>query len=172
MTIELFQCPNIPGNLSLTKNSCAAQWQKALTTKPEKGGSLYECRGCELGAKHAGVENVTFRKPSSIDRICTRCHKPTSKFLYKRICISCYNRGLEVLKGKNARGTRPVKHGDLVAIRLAYIVKGVTMVVLIENVTSRLEAEMAVIKSSSESVVFVHSVDVVKSQQVSLFGGI
>jgi len=168
--LKMFTCPNLPGNLRLTANSCSTQWKKASEQKPGKGCPLFECRGCEIGAKNSGVLHPEeLRKPCEIDRICLNCHKPASSLVYKRLCISCYNRVLEVVKGVNAKGTKPVKHGPVFTVRIAYLVNGKRKERVIERVSSLLEAELSIVKSYDEKVSFMRSVDGLISDQYSMF---
>ena len=169
MQMELFTCPSIPGNLRLTAISCSNQWKRSAEKKPGKGEVLFECRGCEIGAKNSGESFVSdLRKPSEVDRICCRCHRHAKNFVYKRLCISCYNRGLEVLKGVNAKGSKPVKHGPVFSQKIAYIVKGCRIEKVIDKVSSALEAELAVIRENSSRVSFVRSV-AAQNRQYSIF---
>jgi len=171
MTLQMFTCPNISGNLRLTTNSCSAQWGKAAEKKPEKGDFLFECRGCEIGAINSGViDTSNLRKPGEIDRMCCRCHRGAKNFVYKRLCISCYNRGLEVIKGVNAKGSKPVKHGPVFSVKVAYLLKGRRVEQVIDRVSSVLEAELAVIRECGTRISFVRSAARMMSNQNSLFG--
>jgi len=105
MNIELFTCPNQPGGLRLTAGSCAASYQRGKRAEPWDGA--HRCRGCEIGARHAEevVEPVIAAKP------CRLCHNVDggAKVVYGCMCISCYNRLTEALKGRNAKGRKPQK---------------------------------------------------------------
>lgn len=40
---------------------------------------------------------------------CTKCNNTAFKLVFGRLCVSCYNRLIEALKGANARGQEPKK---------------------------------------------------------------
>lgn len=91
-----FNCERLSG--TMTDCSCAAQFRK------HKGGSS-KCSDCETGALHAG-ERIVHALP---ERFCPRCGGTDKRLIYGNICISCYNRGRELMAGKNAKGAFP-KH--------------------------------------------------------------
>ena len=100
-----FQCPTQPGSLILSPKSCADMYQRGK--RAEKWETAHHCRGCPIGAKHAG-ESVPVLAPTSTER-CTHCGETAFKLVYGRLCVSCYNRLAEALTGKNARGKVPKK---------------------------------------------------------------
>lgn len=108
--IELFECSRHPGGLRLTKNACAAGWLRA---KKEREGC---CFGCPIGGELNGVK-VEPAKPTVMFE-CLRCGKSAKRMVYGRLCVSCCNRQYEILRGKNAKGSVPVKM-RLVVVRLA-----------------------------------------------------
>jgi hypothetical protein len=88
-------------------------WSAANQPKPpDPWTGLASCRGCPLGESHA-----TGRPPDpfaavreSLRMTCSRCNKKSEWIVRPATlgyCLSCYNRNLEALKGKNAKGTRP-----------------------------------------------------------------
>ena len=91
---KYFDCDRLSG--TMTDVSCAAQFKK------HKGGTS-KCSECEIGAFHAG-EQIVHGLP---ERFCPRCGGTDKRLIYGNICISCYNRGREVLAGKNAKGAFP-----------------------------------------------------------------
>lgn len=115
--VELFVCPGQPGELRLTASSCATNYRRAKHAEPWE--SVYHCRGCETGARHAG-ETVAAVQPSRVCRIC-RKKCSTTKTVHSVLCISCYNRLAEAFKERNAKGRTPQKLagtrvGDLVVV--------------------------------------------------------
>ncbi|KFG67127.1 hypothetical protein JH26_23815 [Microvirga sp. BSC39] len=42
-------------------------------------------------------------------KICGRCHRSATRLIRKHLCFSCFNREREVIKGRNAKGTKPLK---------------------------------------------------------------
>lgn len=117
---DLFLCPRQPGGLRLSPSSCAGLYRKSKTA--EVWQTAHTCRGCELGAGHAGeavVRPVVFAA-----RQCATCGSPSMRMIMGMMCISCYNRMAEALKRCNARGRvptkwRPVDAHGLVDVRRA-----------------------------------------------------
>lgn len=108
---DFFQCPRQPGGLSLSVDSCAAQWERTRYANNP-------CTNCPIGACHAG-------KPQQLEpnfkhtKICARCLKTANRLLNGAICPSCYNRELELLKGCNAKGGQPKRAKPLHSIGLS-----------------------------------------------------
>lgn len=100
--MELFTCPNHPGNLRLTREACAKQYQAGKKTKP--WDRLYLCKGCALGAEHAG-EAPAPAQPK--ERECLRCGATGRRLVRNQICVSCYNRERELLTGRYRRRSPP-----------------------------------------------------------------
>ena len=109
---EMFACPRLSA-LQLTRGGCARRWEAAQERRPAPWDSLHPCLTCPTGAAHAGRPGEgCFAPAETLQGICTRCARSTSRGLSGRMvndrfCISCYNRDLEVKKGRNAKGTRP-----------------------------------------------------------------
>jgi hypothetical protein len=70
--------------------------------------SLDTCRSCAIGAAHAGGTHVAYSRIFGAS-ICPRCRKGATRMIGGRVCVSCYNRGRELAKGRNGRGNRPVE---------------------------------------------------------------
>lgn len=103
MSILMFACQRQPGNLKLTKTSCAALWRRGLL--PDSDETIaWHCRGCEVGARHAGAAD----KPVPRARRCSRCGDGGIKIVGGIICVSCYNRQAEFAKGCNGKGKAPI----------------------------------------------------------------
>lgn len=101
--IELVECP--PYRMQLLPSRCANQWQSVAGKPRHTLERLQHCSGCPIGAERAGVR----LEPTPLPRFCCRCLTLSPRLIGKRLCPSCYNRGLELEKGRNARGTAPVK---------------------------------------------------------------
>ena len=87
----VFDCERL--RASLTPSACAANFIKVR---------CLSCVDCAVGRDHAdGVELYSVRAPT-----CLRCDRRVHR-LVRDLCISCYNRELEVLRGINARGSFP-----------------------------------------------------------------
>ncbi len=171
-----FACPNHSGGLTLTPSACAGMWQRARQLRHESYNPVEACCGCRIGAGHAGFEDAPEeRKTGLIDHICTRCHRPATRFVYGRICISCYNRGREVIKGRNARGTAPKFLPPLISASVDYLVEGKKQHVTLEQVTDLMEARLSLVRKSSKVLALVRSVKTSESlplNQSDLFNGL
>lgn len=102
MSCELFECPRHTGHLRLSPAACAQNWRRAKKAAP--WDALRVCRGCEIGAGHAG-EAPTPAAPT--DRECLRCGATDKRLVRDQICISCYNRERELLTGRYRRQAPP-----------------------------------------------------------------
>jgi hypothetical protein len=107
VSVETFICERHLGGLTLTPNGCAGLWRRAMKSKGEYSAAVRPCVGCLTGAENAGEVNRYVRLPDSLDKVCVRCLRGATKMVYGKLCISCYNRQREVLKGRNARGGVP-----------------------------------------------------------------
>lgn len=103
---ELFDCPR-RSTLRLTASACAGMWRQAKRMASGSLSPVAKCKGCPIGAGHAGEPVGESRAVDQLDRRCARCHRPASKLVYGTICVSCANRQYEYLKGRNRRGNRP-----------------------------------------------------------------
>jgi len=108
--LELFTCPNQPGNLRLTVTGCATMFKRAQKADLEFELSLIPCRECETGSKNANVKVTPL-----FHRMCVRCerHEVGIRLLSGLLCVSCWNRQSEVLKGRNGRGQAPTRFKPL-----------------------------------------------------------
>jgi len=173
--IDLFTCPNHAGNLKISESSCASMWQRARTLRNESFNPVEACCGCRIGAKCAGFDDAPEeRKIGLIDHICTRCHRPATRFVYGRICISCYNRGREVLIGKNARGAVPKYLPPMINVSVSYQEDGVLQQVNMDQVIDETEARLSIVRKSSHVLAFVRSITsplMQAREQLDMFGG-
>ena len=87
-----FDCPALRATLSAA--NCADNW---------KHRRCLACNGCPIGAEHAG-ENPA--PPVRARLPCVRCGRSDLRLLSRCLCISCYNREREAVKGRNAKGIR------------------------------------------------------------------
>lgn len=149
----LFECPNYPGGLMITENSCAESWRMAKKNNER----MQICKGCLIGAKNAGEDASSSRKRSTIDCICGRCNRPATRFVYNRICISCANRGYEFIKNKNAKGKPPTRIPKLFQVVVLFLNQDGIHYQLFDYVASLEEAEIGVIKKSEGNVMFGRS---------------
>lgn len=97
-----FICTRLRSTLSTV--SCAARW----TAAPACSGST--CSGCPIGQQHAREQPSPGPLRQSRERLrsCLRCGRSDLRVVQSvGICISCYNRGAEWRKGRNAKGVPP-----------------------------------------------------------------
>ncbi len=99
-TIRLFRCE--VHHADLTPTACAARFRDA---KNPFRDDFSRCRYCPIGAAHAG-KPAEVKPPSD----CVRCGKWAPKLVRGLLCVPCYNRQLEVLRGKDRRGRSPHTH--------------------------------------------------------------
>lgn len=124
--VEYFGMPETPGvsyfrcdrlRAKLPVHSCAQMWRQANHKHDENRMS---CRCCPIGAAHAG-ETAASLSPMRGTLICARCHRRANRLVSKHICVSCKNREYEWLKGRNAKGSKPVKLKSLDPRTMQYL---------------------------------------------------
>lgn len=156
---EYFELPELPGRqmfrcvkrqATLQVEACSGMWRSANERgAPER---LDQCRNCPLGAKHAGVGEISL-SPLRGASICARCHTGTTRLIRKHLCVSCVNREYEYRKGRNARGTAPVTHPPLLALEIRYLA-GDRPARLAIDAVSPTELVVAALRDSSKQVTF------------------
>jgi hypothetical protein len=124
--VDYFEMPEIPGRkyfrcerlrATLAIPACAGMWKQA---NHENNEERLRCKCCPLGAVHAG-ETAASMSPLKGTLICGRCHNRASRLIGKHLCVSCQNRQYEWLKGKNAKGSKPIKLKSLEPRTLHYL---------------------------------------------------
>jgi hypothetical protein len=111
--VDYHTLPNVPGryfacvpyNVTLSTTACAGMYTESKRAIEPRHPA---CRGCAIGAHHAGD---TAPPPESLfgRLLCCRCHRKRGRLLYGALCISCVNRQYEVIRGRNGKGNPPVK---------------------------------------------------------------
>src|SRR3546814_6998214 len=97
--VELFHCE--PLHASLTAEACARRHAQQED---------YPCADCPTGALHAarlGIRVVRGKTRVSYTRPCCRCGRHEFRLIGARLCISCWNREREWIRGRNAKGNPP-----------------------------------------------------------------
>ena len=95
--------------LTCSSVACVQDWQRAQFCKPSPWESRWHCRNCLDGAQRAGHslrQAAALTQLDAISHVCSRCRKQSTR-LVKHFCLSCYNRDLELRKGRNGKGTTP-----------------------------------------------------------------
>jgi hypothetical protein len=122
--------------LRLLETSCTRLWLSCRDAPPAPWEGRALCVDCPAGAVRAGVELAPPTAAALLRHVCARCGQESDRIIGGLFCISCYNRHLEVLRGRNGKGTRPRLTDRLHSVRLA--VSGAP--VQLERVTGRVEA--------------------------------
>jgi len=99
-SVRLFRCET--HRADLTPDACAARFRAA---QGEYKLDFSRCRHCPIGAAHAG-KTARAKPPSD----CLRCGRVSEKLVWGLLCVPCYNRQQEVLKGRDRRGREPRAH--------------------------------------------------------------
>ncbi len=101
--------------MTLSVAGCARYWLSAQESRPRPWEGRHRCLTCPIGAARAGRPGDGPFLPAELLRqwaICPRCCRPATRLsrdhlIRGRLCVSCFNRDREVLKGKNAKGRPP-----------------------------------------------------------------
>lgn len=145
---QMFRCERLAATLQV--KSCADRWVEANSkAAPER---LDLCKNCPIGAKHAGVGEISL-SPLRGMSICARCHQGTTRLVRKHLCVSCANREYEYRKGRNAKGSAPIKHPPLHRLELK-IQAGTTVQRLRMQAVSTEELVIAALRDTSKQVTF------------------
>ena len=118
-----FDCTALRATLS--PSSCAANWRAG------RDGSA--CRGCRIGATHAGLPDAP--PPPTCSTICCRCGRGVTRVIGGCLCVSCFNRARECIRQENRKGLFPWRTGD--------ILRKVVAAVRVENANSALATVFA-----------------------------
>lgn len=108
--VSYFGCETLRAKLPV--NECATMWRKANRGTAEQREMRSACKNCPIGATHAG-ESASSISPLRNTKTCGRCANPARRLISKHLCISCYNRQAEWLKGKNAKGCVPSRMAQI-----------------------------------------------------------
>jgi hypothetical protein len=113
------------------------------------------CIGCAIGAAHAG-QPVGRSSILHTLAICARCGAGTTRLIAGRKCPSCANREYEWIKGKNAKGSFPIRSVKLLPRGIQFVVDG-GRVQFFELDRSKDYAELilAVLRRTTGSVMFL-----------------
>lgn len=157
--VEYFTNAEVPGKTyfrcdrmraTLSTEACSASWRRADAVPDGRNNN---CRLCPIGAVHAG-EVAASMSPLKGTLTCARCHRTAGRLIGSMVCVSCYNRAREVLIGRNAKGTAPVKLCALNARRLRYRHGDDLLTLRVRHSVDTDELMVAVLRDSKQSVVF------------------
>ena len=165
--MRFFRCDRL--NAKLTQPGCANRWLQAQTGPGGERGpaafgaklrdeALSMCRGCSVGALHAGHDPIRYSAHFG-EMICPRCDKGTTRMIGGTRCVSCYNRERELAAGLNARGNIPVEllARPLRPVSLRLLVNGVTLRKRFANVSGRPEAIVQTLRTMKGDIAFAWS---------------
>lgn len=157
--VDYFGMENVPGKVffrcdrmraTLATSSCASMWRRENDLND---GQHAACRLCALGAVHAG-EVAASMSPLKGTLTCARCHRTSGRLISKMLCVSCYNRQAEALKGRNAKGTAPIKIGPLQPRRIRYLCGGEVKALALRHTVDTDELIVAALRDSRQRVTF------------------
>jgi hypothetical protein len=102
LVTALFECPRMTGNLRLLPQACAQNFRRAKKADPWDAARI--CRGCEIGAGHAGEQF-----PDALEdvRQCVFCGRKDQRLVAGLVCISEFNRLSELMRGRFRRDNPP-----------------------------------------------------------------
>lgn len=130
--VRYFRCEALAATIAV--KACETNWRASHGTDAER---LWKCRTCPVGAVHAG-ETAASLSPLRGAKVCSRCQTGTTRLIRSWLCVSCYNRELEYVAKRNAKGKMPTKIGTLHRRSLRVTEGGVTRV-LSRDLTSTME---------------------------------
>ncbi len=131
---RFFRCQALRSTLST--DGCSANWRRAQRLRPDEITGVHLCKSCPIGAAHAGERHI-HRSRIFGAGICPRCRRGGARMISGRLCVGCYNRGLEFKKQKNGRGTLPLFRFD--PRRVGVVIDGAYVVLRDEHTADVLE---------------------------------
>jgi hypothetical protein len=148
--LRFFRCERLRATVS--DRSCGTNFRRSQNLRPDTVASCAACATCELGAKHAGVE---FKRRSGMHglAICSRCRRHSMRQIGGLLCPSCYNRALELKKGRNAKNTMPTM-APLLARRIGAVIDGKPMTLRAEKSRDATELVVAVLRFAEGRLLF------------------
>ncbi len=159
--IETFRCEK--RQLTLSRRGCARLHESASCERPQPWEGRAACRLCRTGAENRHkflggpppTPGPTFAAAEAWGPVCVRCRRISDRLIRQRLCPSCYNRQLEVVTGRNAKGNRPALT-DVLRPHAVAIVDTDGRVSRAEEplAASRLEVILATVKNVSGPVAF------------------
>jgi len=143
-----FRCDRMRATLST--DACSGMWRKANNEGDESHGA---CMRCQLGAEHAGELQASM-SPLKGTLTCARCHRSSGRLIGAMVCVSCKNREYELLRGRNAKGTAPVKLTCLSRRRVRYMAGSEPCSLVVQHSLDTDELVVAALRDSKNRVRF------------------
>lgn len=158
-----FRCQ--PLRALLSAEACAGFWRRA---NHDGDPARHTCRRCPIGAAHAG-EDLATTSPLYGTLTCARCHRGAERLVGKTLCVSCYNRQREAIRGRNAKGTRPVKLPPLQRRRIWFMAGRDLRDLAAPLTLDTTELVVAALRDSRERVLFAFRAQPAGPAQLRLF---
>ena len=151
--VKHFTCDRYRATLSV--QSCSGRWTLANEGAADERQSdrMRSCLKCPVGALHAGKSDRNV-SPWKGSMRCARCGELASRLVGRHLCLSDYNRQREALIGKNRKGTRPIKIGELSRRSVSYFTSGAHKVKTIEHTVGLEEVMFSVLRDEMKTVKF------------------
>lgn len=164
---KYFACARY-GTMSVA--ACVRNFGEAPTVV--RSGRLQGCLGCPIGKDHAGPAVVQPEpRPAALvyRAVCVRCRRSSRSegarllgrmrlIRNQTICVSCFNREREVLRGANAKGATPKKWNRLFRTTATYVSQGALQLEsLATPVIDRSEALLTILRRTPGQVAFAWS---------------
>lgn len=143
-----FRCE--PNRATLSREACAGMWREGHQQGVDARAT---CRLCPIGAEHAGEGQASMSVLKG-SMTCGRCHQPSRRLIQGHVCVSCKNREYEFLKGRNAKGTAPVKLRSLEPRRIWFMAGPVIAHLELPRTIDRAELIVAALRDTPERVRF------------------
>jgi hypothetical protein len=155
---------------TLSREACADRWRSSQGATGAVAERVSLCRGCVIGASHAGHEPVVYSRHYGA-AMCPRCRKPSFRIIGGRVCVSCANREYELIKGLNARGTVPVILAARPPVnrRLIEVANDIARPIEATNVIDLAEALLRRLRTSKGTFAFAWQGDSSALRQQRLF---
>lgn len=146
---KYFECTRCSGNFSV--QSCAKMWRMANSKRRIEAHG--QCRGCQIGAMHAGEGDGQWSKIYGLD-LCARCLRVGMRLIHGDLCVSCWNREREVIVGCNARGRIPMNHPPIAHRRITVVTDGKQITVDRPHSVTVTELIIAALRDNPKRVLF------------------
>lgn len=153
---ETFMCER--QKTRLTVAGCVRMFNAAHNPQnaPKPWESRAACVGCPVGAGHAGHRvNPVAEEVHLLATTCPRCLRQSDRIINGHLCVSCYNRHAEVLRGRNAKGSVPRLSARLHDLEVAVSAAGSGVEIRTErHVTGAAEIIVAVARHAESPLRF------------------
>lgn len=134
-----------PLRATIRPETCAENW---TTSQSPDNCRQQTCRGCQIGAAHAGRPPSTPAAASDEGWRCVHCGpSPTRRLVGDVFCISCYNRRRELISWRNGKNRPPKDVAEVLRPGWSVVTRDPDIQVaptFIKNLTGNLEIRRTV----------------------------